>query len=42
MYQVVASDFGAMGTSQNARATQAQWNTFLNKIRKKLQREREA
>jgi hypothetical protein len=42
MYQVVACDFGAMGTSQNARATQAQWNKFLNQIRKKLQREREA
>jgi hypothetical protein len=41
MYQVVAS-FGAMGTSQNAGATQARWNTVLNQIRKKLHREREA
>jgi hypothetical protein len=42
MYQVVASVFGAEGTSCNACATQARWSTFLNQIRKKQQREREA
>jgi hypothetical protein len=42
MYQVVASVFGPTGTSHNARATQARWSTFLNQIRKKLQKEREA
>jgi hypothetical protein len=42
MYQVVASVFGPMGTSHNARATQARWSKFLNQIRKKLQKEREA
>jgi hypothetical protein len=42
MYQVVAGIFGGEGTSHNARATLARWSTFLNQIRKKLQREREA
>ena len=42
MYQVVASAFGGMGTNQNARATQARWNTFVNQIRKMQQQEREA
>jgi hypothetical protein len=40
MYQVVAGIYGGEGTSHNARATQARWSTFLNQIRKKLQRER--
>jgi hypothetical protein len=42
MYQVVASAFGGTGTNQNARATQARWNTFVNQIRKMRQQEREA
>jgi Skp family chaperone for outer membrane proteins len=41
MYQVVASIFGPKGASHNARATQARWSTFLNQVRKKLQKERE-
>jgi hypothetical protein len=42
MYQVVASVFGGTGTRQNARTTQARWNTFVNQIGKMLLREREA
>mgnify|MGYP000128780937 FL=1 len=42
MYQVVASAFGETGTSQNARATQARWNTFVNQIRQRLKKERDA
>jgi hypothetical protein len=41
MYQVVASVFGPKGTSHNARATHAHWSTFLNQVRKKLQKKRE-
>lgn len=42
MYQVVAGLFGAEGPNRNARATQARWSTYLNQIRKKLHREKEA
>jgi DNA-binding IscR family transcriptional regulator len=42
MYQTGATIFGAEGTSHNPCATQAHWSTFLNQIRKKLQRVREA
>jgi hypothetical protein len=41
MFQVVATMFGPKGTSHSARATQARWSTFLNQVRKKLQKERE-